>query len=89
MMRRVPRPVDGPPGREIGGQVPPAAPGPVQVQDGLGDPAHRPDPRPAPPAGHVVRQVRRDHLPLGIGQVTGIAPGPRTPRAHTLGTRGP
>ena len=32
--------------------------------------------------------MRGDHLPLGIGQVTGITPGPPGP-ARTLGTRGP
>jgi hypothetical protein len=82
-------PVHGPPGREVGRQVPPGAPGPVHVQDGLHDPAGRPDAGPAPPAGNVCRQVRDDHLPLGVGQVTGIAPGLRSGPARTLSTRGP
>ena len=81
--------VDGLPGREVGGQVPPGASGPVQVQDRLDDPARRPDPRPAPPPGPLGGQVRGDYLPLGIGQVTGIAPGPPPGPARTLGTRGP
>jgi hypothetical protein len=33
--------------------------------------------------------VRGDDLPLGIGQVTGIAPGLLSSPAHTLGIRGP
>lgn len=37
-------------------------------------PAGRPKPGPAPSAGHLGRQVRDDHLPLGVGQVTGITP---------------
>ena len=32
-------------------QVPPGAPGPVQIQDRLDDPPQRPDPRAAPPPG--------------------------------------
>ena len=51
--------------------------------------AQRPDPGPAPPAGRLSRQVRGDHLPPGIGQVTGIASGLRTRWPHNLGTRGP
>ena len=42
----------------------------------------------APPPGPVRGQVRGHHLPLGIGQVTGIAPGPPSGLARTLGTRG-
>ena len=64
------------PYQEAVGQVPPGAPGPVQVQDRLDDRPQRPDPRPAAPPGHLSGQVRGDDLPLGIGQVTGIAPGP-------------
>jgi hypothetical protein len=41
------------------------------------------------PAGYLGWQVRGDHLPLGIGQVTGIAPGPPPGPPRTLGTRGP
>jgi hypothetical protein len=77
------------PRREVGGQVPPGAPGPVQVQDRFHDPPGRPDPGPAPVAGDLARQVRGDHLPLRVGQVTGIAPGPEPGPARTLGTRGP
>src|SRR5262249_26703042 len=40
--------VDGLPGREVLGQVPPGAAGAVQVQDRLDDPPGRPDPRPRP-----------------------------------------
>jgi hypothetical protein len=80
--------IDGLPGREAGGQVPPGAPGPVQVQDRIDDPPHRPDPGPAPPPGHISWQQMGDHLPLGIGQVTGIAPSTSPGRARTLGTRG-
>ena len=75
--------------REVRRQVPPGAAGPVQVQDGLDDPPQRPDPRPSPPPGPVRRQVRRDDLPLGVGQVAGIAPGPPSGPPRTLGTRGP
>src|SRR6266700_355455 len=82
-------PVHRGPGREAVRQVPPGAPGPVQVQDRLDDLAQRPDPGPAAPARNVRRQVRGDDLPLGIGQVTGIAPGLLSGPAHTLGTRGP
>jgi hypothetical protein len=82
-------PVHRPPGREVARQVPPGAPGPVHVQDRLHDPAQRPDPGPAPPSGHVSWQMAGDHLPLGVGQVTGIAPGPRSCPPRTLGTRGP
>jgi hypothetical protein len=78
----------GLPGREVGGQVPPGAPGAVQVQDRLADPPPGPDPGPSPPPGYLGRQVRCDHLPLGIAQVTGIAPRPPAP-APILGTRGP
>ncbi len=78
-----------PPGRVVRGQVPPGAPGPVHVQDRLDDQAQRPDPGPAAPARNVRRQVRGDDLPLGIGQVTGIAPGLLCGPAHTLGMRGP
>src|ERR1700746_815364 len=49
----------------------------------------RPPPPPPPPPGHLGRQVRADALPLGIGQVTGIAPGLLCGLAHTLGMRGP
>jgi hypothetical protein len=64
-------------------------PADIPIQDRLGDPADRPDPRPAPPPGHFRRQVRDDHLPLRIGQVTGIASGLPSGPAPTLGTRGP
>jgi hypothetical protein len=50
-------------------QIPPGAPGPVQVQDRLDDPPPGPDPRPAPPPGPVWGQVRGDHPPLSIAQV--------------------
>ena len=70
--------IDGLPGREISGQIPPGAAGAVQVQDRLNDPP--PDP--------LGGQMRHDHLPLGIGQVTGITPGPPRP-ARTLGMRRP
>jgi hypothetical protein len=33
--------------------------------------------------------VRGDDLPLGVGQVTGVAPGLLSGLAHTLGMRGP
>ena len=82
-------PVDGLPGREVRGQVPPRAPGPVQVQDGLDDPAPRPDPRPSPPPRPIRRQMQRDDLPLRISQVTGIAPGPCSGPPRIPGTRGP
>jgi hypothetical protein len=36
-----------------------------------------------PPAGTICRQVRSDHLPLCIGQVTGIAPGLPSSPART------
>ena len=75
--------------REVRGQVPPRAPGPVQVQDRLHGPADRPDPRPAPPPGHLGGQVHGDDLRLGIGQVTGIAPGVPFGPPRTLGARGP
>jgi hypothetical protein len=78
-----------PPRRQVSRQVPPGASGPVHVQDRLHDPAQRPDPWPAPPSGHVTGQMRGDHLPLGIGQVTGIAPGLLFSLARTLGTREP
>jgi hypothetical protein len=81
-------PVHRPPRRKILRQVPPGTPGPVHVQDRLHDSAQRPDPRPAPPTVHLSRQVRDDDLPLDIGQVTGIAPGPPSGPARTLGTRG-
>jgi len=81
--------IDGPPGRVVRGQVPPGAPGPVQVQDRLDDRPLRPGPRPAPPPGHLRRQVHGDDLPLRLGQVTGIAPGLLSGPAHTLGMRGP
>jgi len=81
-------PVHRPPRREVRGQVPPGAPGPVHVQDRLHDPAQRPDPRSAPPLRHHGGQVRGDNLPLDIGQVTGIAPGPPPGPAPTRGTRG-
>ena len=77
--------VDGLPGREVRRQVPPGAPGPVQGQDRIDDPPQRPDARPAPAAGLGCGQVRRDHLPLRVGQVTEIPPG----WARTVGTRGP
>jgi hypothetical protein len=80
--------VDGLPGREVRGQVPPGAPSPVQVQDCLDDPPDRPDPGTAPPSRHISWQEPGDHLPLGIGQVTGIAPGTSPGLARTLGTRG-
>ena len=73
------------PGREAVWQVPPGAPGAVQVQDRLHDHPQRPDTRPAPPSRLVSGQMRGDDLPLAIGQVTGIAAGP----AHILGMRGP
>ena len=73
------------PGREAVRQVPPGAPGAVQVQDRLHDHPQRPDTRPAPPSRLVSGQIRGDDLPLAIGQVTGIAAGP----AHILGMRGP
>jgi hypothetical protein len=82
-------PINGLPGREVRGQVPPRAPGPVQVQDRLHDPADRPDSRPAPPPGLLSWHVRGDDLPLGIGQVTGIAPGAPSGPPRTLGARGP
>ena len=81
--------VDGLPGREVAGQIPPGASGAVQVQDRLHDPAGRPDPRPPPAARHIPGQVRGDHLPLRIGQVTGIAPGSPPRQTRTVGTRGP
>ena len=52
-------PVDGLPGREVSGQIPPGASGAVQVQDRLDDPPRRPDPRPAPPPGHDRRAGAR------------------------------
>jgi hypothetical protein len=82
-------PVYRPPRREVRGQVPPGAPGPVHVQDRLGDPAQWPDPRPAPAAWRSRGQVRHDDLPLSIGQVAGIAPGLPSGPPRTLGTRGP
>jgi hypothetical protein len=82
-------PVHRRPGRETVRQVPPGAPGPVQVQDRIDDRPQRPDPWPAAPPGHLSGQVRGDDLPLGIGQVTGIARGPLSGPAHTLGMRGP
>ena len=48
-----------PPWRVVRGQVPPGAPGPVQVQDRLDDAAQRPDPRPTAPPEHLSGQVRR------------------------------
>ncbi len=82
-------PVHRRPWREAVRQVPPGTPGPVHVQDRLDDRPQRPDPRPAPPSGHLSWQVRGDDLPLGIGQVTGIAPGLLCGPAHNLGMRGP
>jgi hypothetical protein len=81
--------VDGLPRREVRGQVPPGAPGPVHIQDGLDDPPRRPDPGPPRRPGPLRRQMRGDDLPLSIGQVAGIAPGPPSGPARTLGTRGP
>ena len=81
--------VDGAPGREIGRQVPPGAPGPVHVQDGLHDAAGRPYRRPAASAGDIFRQARDDDLPLSVGQVTGVALSPAGRSARSLGMRGP
>ena len=81
--------VDGAPGREIRGQVPPGASGPVHVQDALHDAAGRPYRRPAAPAGDIFRQARGDDLPLGLGQVAGVALSPAGCCPRSLGMRGP
>ena len=81
-------PVHSRPGREAVRKVPPGASGPVQVQNRLDDHPQRPDARPAAPPGYLRWQVHGDDLPLGIGQVTGIAPGLPSGHAHTLGMRG-
>lgn len=65
-------------GREIVGQLPPGAPGPIQVQDRLNDPAPGVDRRPATSA---YRHHRLDQRPLRISQIRGIPLGRR--RSHT------
>ena len=49
-------------------QVPPGAPGPVQLQDRIDDRPQRPDLRPAAPPAPLSGQVRGDDLPLGISK---------------------
>ena len=59
--------VNRPPWRQVVRQQPPRAARPHDIEDAVDDLAHRPLARPARRAG--LRQVRRDHAPLCVGQI--------------------
>src|SRR6202045_3415154 len=59
--------IDRPPRRQILRQQAPRAARPHDIEDAVDDLAHRPLARPARCAG--LRQVRRDHAPLRVGQI--------------------
>jgi hypothetical protein len=62
--------VDGAPGRELVGDVPPLAAGPDEVEYGVDDIANVH--RTSATAGHGRRDQGSDASPLGIGEVGGI-----------------
>jgi class 3 adenylate cyclase/predicted ATPase len=59
--------VNRPPWWQVVRQQPPRAARPHDIEDAVDDLPHRPGPRPARWAG--LRQVRRDHPPLSVGQI--------------------
>ena len=59
--------VNRPPWWQVVRQQPPRAARPHDIEDAIDDLAHRPGARPARCAG--LRQVRRDHAPLSVGQI--------------------
>ena len=76
--------VNRPPRGKVVRQQPPRAARSHDIEDAVDDLAHRPSARPARGAG--LRQVRRDHAPLCIGQI-GLVSGNWTAMLLSCGWR--